>query len=402
MSTLTIRSAPALGLLVAIAGCGSTAADDASNPAGESAVTANPSPLNCSTSGEPSLSLVKIRNGTTLNVGCQQPKAWKETDRTLVLLHGYPEFWRAWVPVIPQLVAAGYRIVAPDQRGYNASDHPESALAPNQNYQVAYLADDVRGLVESLGDDYRSGKKKVTLVAHDWGGLVAWAFAGTGTNPKDATTSYAAKYLDHLIVMNAPHPQAMRETFKDPSQRLASSYVGQLIELANSKDDQSEALVERSTQLISSGALPLDAQEKERYLTAWRAKAPNSNLISQQFMVRWYAANVVLEDDGVIKDGKPFPYVKFIRDNVAETSIPVPVLAVFGKRDFAAISLNGTHMDSESFRKTYLPNPATQVKTIDAGHFVMHETPDVVAKLILDFVKLPVPPTPPSKGPAAP
>ena len=105
----------------------------------------------------------------------------------VVLLHGFPEFWYAWRKVMAPLAAAGFRVIAPDQRGYNRSDKPGWVEA----YRVEALAADVAGLIDALG--YR----QVNLVGHDWGGGVAWKVA-----------------IDHpqrlrrLAVIDTPHPQA--------------------------------------------------------------------------------------------------------------------------------------------------------------------------------------------------
>src|SRR6516164_9520074 len=85
----------------------------------------------------------------------------------LVLLHGFPEFWFGWRLQIGPLAAAGFRVVAPDTRGYNLSSKPEGFEA----YGVDLLADDIRGFTEALGAD------SALLVGHDWGGSIAWTTA---------------------------------------------------------------------------------------------------------------------------------------------------------------------------------------------------------------------------------
>jgi len=85
----------------------------------------------------------------------------------VVLLHGFPEFWFGWRQQIKPLAAAGYRVVAPDMRGYNLSSRPDGVAA----YDTGPLTADIRGLVEERG------AKSAMLVGHDWGGSVAWATA---------------------------------------------------------------------------------------------------------------------------------------------------------------------------------------------------------------------------------
>ncbi|MFD7340177.1 alpha/beta fold hydrolase [Streptomyces violascens] len=82
----------------------------------------------------------------------------------VVLLHGFPESWHSWRHQFAPLAAAGFRVVAPDQRGYGRSDHPESVEA----YSILHLVGDVIGLIHALGE------KEAFVVGHDWGAPVAW------------------------------------------------------------------------------------------------------------------------------------------------------------------------------------------------------------------------------------
>ena len=122
-----------------------------------------------------------------------------------VLLHGFPECWYSWLHQIATLADAGYRVVVPDQRGYNLSQKPVGV----ESYGVDHLVADVRGLIRAFG------REKAVVAGHDWGGVVAWRLA-----------------MDHpeivqkLIVMNAPHPAAFaRELKASWSQRFKSWYA---------------------------------------------------------------------------------------------------------------------------------------------------------------------------------
>jgi pimeloyl-ACP methyl ester carboxylesterase len=131
--------------------------------------------------------------------------AGPEEGPLAVLLHGFPECWYSWRSQIPVLAQAGYRVVAPDQRGYDLSDKPPRV----ENYQVDRLSDDILALIRALG------RERATLIAHDWGGVVAWRFA----------MDYP-QAVNRLVVMNAPHPVAFaREMRRGWSQRLKSWYM---------------------------------------------------------------------------------------------------------------------------------------------------------------------------------
>ena len=104
-------------------------------------------------------------NGLTLHVVTAGP-----ADGTLLLLlHGYPEFWYGWRNQIEFFARAGYRVVVPDQRGYNLSDKPRGVAAYNLDLLVA----DGVGLIDAMGRD------QAIVVGHDWGGVVAWRMALT-------------------------------------------------------------------------------------------------------------------------------------------------------------------------------------------------------------------------------
>lgn len=123
----------------------------------------------------------------------------------VVLLHGFPEFWFAWRRQIAALAAAGYRVVAPDQRGYNLSDKPKQVSA----YGAKRLADDVAALIEACEE------KKAFVVGHDWGAGVAWSFAMS-----------RPEMVERLVVLNGPHPKRLlEELMRNPIQLIRSWYM---------------------------------------------------------------------------------------------------------------------------------------------------------------------------------
>ena len=121
----------------------------------------------------------------------------------VLLLHGFPECWVAWRNQIPALAAAGFRVVAPDLRGYGKSDKPPGLDA----YRIEVLARDVARLIEALGTE------RAHVAGHDWGGAVAWSFA-----------MWYPERLDRLAILDAPHPARFSRALKRPRQFLRSSY----------------------------------------------------------------------------------------------------------------------------------------------------------------------------------
>jgi epoxide hydrolase 4 len=123
----------------------------------------------------------------------------------VVLLHGFPEFWYGWRRQIPALAEAGYRVVVPDQRGYNTSDKPKGVEA----YGLDRLTRDVAELIKAEGRD------RARIVGHDWGGFVAWWLAVT-----------RPEVVEQVALLNIPHPSVMRHhLLTNPKQLRKSGYA---------------------------------------------------------------------------------------------------------------------------------------------------------------------------------
>jgi pimeloyl-ACP methyl ester carboxylesterase len=140
-----------------------------------------------------------VANGLRFRVA-----ACGDGPRLALLLHGFPETSHSWRHQIPLLARQGYRVWAPDLRGYGGSERPLRVA----DYALEHLIADVGGLVDA------SGAERVVLVGHDWGGLIAW---------------YAAirrvRAFERLVVMNLPHPAAGRAGFRRPAQWVRSLYA---------------------------------------------------------------------------------------------------------------------------------------------------------------------------------
>jgi pimeloyl-ACP methyl ester carboxylesterase len=126
------------------------------------------------------------------------------TGRAIVLQHGFPDFWYAWRLQIRPLVEAGYRVILPDLRGFNLSGKP----AQVSRYRPSVLARDLARVVADFA------VSDVTLVAHDWGGIVAWHAAMA----KPA-------WLRRLVILNSPHPVAMLRGLRRLKQIRKSWYI---------------------------------------------------------------------------------------------------------------------------------------------------------------------------------
>ena len=127
-----------------------------------------------------------------------------EGDHLVLCLHGFPELHYSWRNQIPLLARMGYRVWAPNMRGYGASSRPEGTGA----YRLRNLAQDVAALIDA------SAASKVTLMAHDWGAIVAWYVAILKIRP-----------LDRLVIMNVPHPNCARREVAHWRQLRKSWYI---------------------------------------------------------------------------------------------------------------------------------------------------------------------------------
>jgi pimeloyl-ACP methyl ester carboxylesterase len=286
------------------------------------------------TYGTPGVESLRLRtNGIELHAVAAGPP-----DGPLVLLlHGFPEFWYGWLRQIAPLAAAGLRVVAPDQRGYNLSAKPGGVAA----YALDTLADDALGLADALG------RARFAVVGHDWGGIVAWHLAGR--NPER---------VERAAVLNAPHPATVRDfMLAHPSQALRSWYAGffqapLLPEWTLGAADFAwlRASLARSSQ---PGAFP--AEDLRRYRGAWARPG------ALTAMLNWYRA---LPRHA----GPPRP-----------PRIRVPVRVVWGDRDpFLDRGLAGAGLalcdDGEAFH------------LMDATHWVQHEEPERVNRLLAEFL----------------
>ena len=146
---------------------------------------------------------IEIRHAEAEVNGVRLHYAAAGAGSLVMFVHGFPEFWYEWHR---QLVDFGrdHLAVAPDMRGYNLSSRPTEL----DDYTVPKLVEDIRALAEHLGH------RRFTLVGHDWGGAVAWAFAMVHPG-----------MLERAVLINAPHPESYFRTLTRSVQLLRSWYI---------------------------------------------------------------------------------------------------------------------------------------------------------------------------------
>jgi pimeloyl-ACP methyl ester carboxylesterase len=255
----------------------------------------------------------------------------------ILFLHGFPEFWYAWKDQLVEF-SRDHRAIALDQRGYNLSAKPADVA----DYALAVLVEDIRAFLEQLG------LTQVTLVGHDWGGVVAWAFAMA--HPER---------LERLVIINAPHPAVFRrELASNPAQQEASRYIEVF------RTPQAEALLAANhcaalERIVLADGLDkgyFTAEDRSAYLAAWQRPGAISGGLN------WYRAM-----------GSAMP---------ARSILAVPTLVIWGMGDTALLPGNLDGLDQWVAR--------LQVERIpDADHWVVHQKPAEVNRLIREFMVAP-------------
>jgi pimeloyl-ACP methyl ester carboxylesterase len=259
------------------------------------------------------------------------------TGPLVVLLHGFPECWYSWRHQIPALAAAGFRALAVDMRGYNLSDKP----AGIREYAADKLVADVASLIEqeSIGPAY--------LVGHDWGGVVAWRCA-----------ALHPQLIAKLAILNAPHPAIYQRTlWRSPTQCLRSAYVA-LFQLPWLPEWLLRSgdfwLIERALHRQAPGAFT--SADIAEYKSALRQPGALTSALHYYRAAFSYPRSMFTEPQ----------------------QVNVPTLLIWGERDpYLALSLT---RNLEPWISNF------KIKRIAAGHWVQNEQPELVNRLLVEFL----------------
>jgi pimeloyl-ACP methyl ester carboxylesterase len=272
-------------------------------------------------------------NGITLHA----VEAGPADGPLVILLHGFPEFWWGWRHQIGPLAEAGFRVLVPDQRGYNLSDKPEGRHA----YALDILAQDVIGLADALG------RRSVHLVGHDWGGLVAWW-----------TASRHPERVAGLVAINAPHPDVVGSYMRaHPTQMLRSLYAGffQIPRLPEAMLSADRYRTLKDSLLRSSRPQTFSKEDLARYEEAW------SQPRALTCMINWYRA---------------LP----LRPRLSGGRLSMPVLVLWGRGD--------RFLESGLVEASLALCDDGRVRWFDdATHWVHLEEPKAVADELISFFR---------------
>jgi len=256
----------------------------------------------------------------SLNVSC------RGQGDTVVFLHGFPEFSYGWDKVMDEL-ASEYRLIAPDQRGYNLSDKPSDISA----YEIEYLVADAAALIQEISTE------PVVLVAHDWGGPVGWLVA-----------HQYPELLKGFLGANAPHPTIFAQLLEsDTEQQEASEYMDWF------RQDGVEDILAGNDYagMISMFEGALSEEDIPRYKEAWAQEDAITGGLN------WYRANIIDEQW------------------VEPVTVEVPTIVMWGLSDTALLPQNIDGLEE------YVPQLNIQTYP-DVDHWINHRIPEEIASSV--------------------
>lgn len=280
---------------------------------------------------------LRHRMVTTNSIRLHAVEAGPEDGPLLIFLHGFPETWYCWRKQIAPFAEAGFRVLAPDQRGYNTSDKPRGVRA----YGMDDVVRDAVGLIDE------AGREKAYVVAHDWGGMAAWWLA----------LKHPGR-IERLAILNCPHPKVIRRHLRNnPKQRKRSWYMffyqlPWLPERTLSKDGYK--YLEKALKWTSRRGTFTD-DDIRVYREAWAQPG------ALTAMLNWYRA-------GLRARPKPPPSPR----------VTVRTLLIWGMKDrFLGEELAQPSLD--------LCDHGRLARIEEATHWLQHEEPERVNALIGDF-----------------
>ena len=272
------------------------------------------------------------------------------TGKLVMFVHGFPEFWAGWENQLSD-ICKDYQAVALDMRGYNLSSKP----ADVEKYHIKDLIEDLRALAEYLGHE------KFCMVAHDWGGAVAWSFAMRYPD-----------WLEKLIIINSPHPAVFaRELLNNPDQQKASQYM-LLFRTPEAERILSENNYAGLMQALSQFGSKWKMTEEVRlkYIEAWSRPGALTGGLNYYRTSPLYPPTSKNDEEN-IKGIMNLPHEML--------EIKMPTLVIWGELDQALLTGNlkglGEYINDLTIRR--IP---------DGSHWVIHEQPELVNSLIRDFL----------------
>jgi epoxide hydrolase 4 len=259
----------------------------------------------------------------------------------MLFLHGFPEYWAMWQPLLEHFGARGWCAVAPDLRGYNLSEKPAAV----EDYRPKHLMADVLALAAHYSKD------RFVLVAHDWGGAVAWGVAIA-----------QPQRLSKLVMLNSPHPYIFwRELCNNPAQQKASEYM-LLFRLPKAERVLSENGYARLLQSFAD----IDPEARHALVQAWSQPGSLTGGLN------YYRASVMYPPS------PQDPGAKKLQLKREDFVVRVPTLVLWGERDTALLPgcIDGLEEVVPDLKLVRVP---------EATHWIARERTDLVIREIEAF-----------------
>ena len=284
----------------------------------------------------------QLSNGMRLHVA----SLGDAKSRLILFIHGFPEFWYEWHHQLEEFGRDHYA-VAPDLRGFNLSDQPQEV----EKYRAKHLVEDLRLLINHLGHT------RCILVAHDWGGAIAWGFAAQHPD-----------LVEKLIIINAPHPALFaRDLTHNAAQIKASAYMN-LLRRPDAERILGENDYARMPKFIAGIGPRVDwftPEVEAKYRQCWRRGLTGG--------LNLYRASPLYPATGTEPGAAAVTIPK------ALVTVRVPTLVIWGMLDQALLPAQLDGLDQ------YIPD--LKVERIEDGtHWVIHEQPERVNRLMRGFI----------------
>lgn len=267
---------------------------------------------------------------TTNGIRLHTALAGPEDGEPVFLLHGFPDAWFGWEAQIGPLVDAGFRVIVPDQRGYNLSDKPNGV----GNYKMGTLVDDILGLADVLGYE------RFYLAGHDFGAMVSWNLAMQ--NPER---------IKRLVIANVPHPKVMGSYLRSHPKQMLKSWYALFFQIP--KLPEWAVKINNWHFLISAMPISFTKEERSRYRNAWGQPGAMTG------MINWYRASL-----------------RGMGKSAGASKIQVPTLILWGKHD-PHISYEMASLSVEMCEEGSL------ITIEDATHWVLYDEAEATSKYIV-------------------
>ncbi|GLX85770.1 epoxide hydrolase [Thalassotalea loyana] len=275
-------------------------------------------------------------------------------EKTMVFLHGFPESWHTWQAQLIHF-SKSYRVIAPDLPGYNQSDKPSNI----NFYQVPNLISFFSKFINAI-----SHHREVILVAHDWGGAIAWPLV-----------AFYPQLFSHLIILNAAHPSTFtREMINNPKQQLKSEYIHDLIAknaVEKLKENNYQYLFNKILSSMNSSVL--SDELKQQYKQVWQREGAING------MLQYYRAMPQLAPSSQKRVANGGPVISTHDMSIPTININRPTLVLWGKQDQAFVPECIEGLDD------YIQD-LTVVPFEHASHWLHHEESEQINQHIDSFI----------------